>query len=191
VVEFAIESFTMKELTAAWGYARLVLGQWWVITIEVILVSVDVVERMLGTWLLPPLRVKVTIGILVLVFAQYRVYRAQQEVLLAGAARKERLTRLAECMRVGRQFFYRPSSQIGWVKWASDVDDWMTKTFKILQTEFGTLAVEKFVNDAALNDAEYPGVPAEFQQRMLILNRRLENLDAIAQRSDTYLLAGG
>jgi len=175
-----------KELKAAWAYTRLVVGKWWVITIEVVLVSVDVVERMLGTWLLPPLWVKVTIGILVLTFAQYSVYRGQQRLILAGKDRREKLAKLADCMRAGRQFFHRPS-ETGWVRWASDVDDWMMSTFRVLQTEFGALAVEKFVNDAGLNDAAYPGVPPEFQQRMLVLNRRLENLDAIAQRAEAYL----
>jgi hypothetical protein len=176
-----------KELKAIWNYARLVLGKWWVITIEVVLVSVDVVERVLGIWLLPPLWVKLTIGILVLVTAQYRVYRAQQKQLLAGAERKERLASLAECMRTGRQFFYKPLEPNGWIKWASDLDDWMSNTFRILQRDFSALAVEKFVNDAGLKDASFPGIPAEFQKRMLILNRRLENLGAIAERADTYL----
>lgn len=175
-----------SELKAAWDYARLVLGKWWVITIEVVLVSVDVVERVLGTWLLPPRWVKVMIGILVLIFAQYSVYRGQEKLILAGKERKGKLPKLADCMRAGRQFFYRPS-ETGWVKWASDVDDWMMSTFRILQTDFGALAVEKFVNDAGLNDAAYPGVPPEFQQRMLVLNRRLENLDAIAQRADAHV----
>ena len=175
------------ELKAAWDYARLVLGKWWVITIEIVLVSMDVVERLLGTWLLPPRWVKVTVGILVLVIAQYRVYRAEQKQLVTGADRKERLAKLAECMRTGRQFFYKPLDPDGWIKWASDLDDWMSKTFRMLQTDFAALAVEKFVNDAGLKDGSFPGVPAEFQKRMLILNRRLENLGAIAERTDTYL----
>jgi len=175
------------ELKTIWNYARLVLGKWWVITIEVVLVSVDVIERVLGTWLLPPRSAKVTVGILVLVIAQYRVYRAQQKQLLGGADRKERLAKLAERMRTGRQFFYKPLDPNGWIKWASDLDDWMSKTFRMLQSDFSALAVEKFVNDAGLNDASFPGVPAEFQKRMLILNRRLENLGAIAERADTYL----
>ena len=176
-----------EEPKAIWNYVRLVLGKWWVITIEIVLVSMDVVERLLGTWLLPPLWVKVTVGIVVLFIAQYRVYRAQHKESLAGANRKDRISKLAECMRTGRQFFYKPLEPNGWIKWASDLDDWMTNTFRTLQSDFGGLAVEKFVNDAGLNDASFPGVPAEFQKRMLILNRRLQNLNAIAERVDTYL----
>jgi hypothetical protein len=63
----------------------------------------------------------------------------------------------------------------------------MRNTFGILQTEFGALAVEKFVNDAGMMDVSYPGIPTEFQQRTRVVNRRLQNLDAIAQRPDAYL----
>ncbi len=45
----------------------------------------------------------------------------------------------------------------------------------------------KFVNDAGMMDVSYPGIPTEFQQRMRVVNRRLQNLDAIVQRPDTYL----
>ena len=94
-------------------------------------------------------------------------------------------------MKTGRRFLYTPSSGVhhkpDWVKWASDVDDWMRSTFRIIQTEFGALAVEKFVNDAGMVDGAYPDVPLEFQHWLRILNRRLQNLDAIAQRLDAYL----
>jgi len=63
----------------------------------------------------------------------------------------------------------------------------MTRTFRTLQTDFNGLAVEKFVNDAGLRDASFPGVPAEFQKRTMVLHRRLENLTAIAERADTCL----
>ena len=67
----------MAELRLIWTYIRAVFGHWRVITIEVILVSVDFVERIFGTWLVPPLWVKVTIGLGVLMVAQYRAYRAE------------------------------------------------------------------------------------------------------------------
>jgi hypothetical protein len=73
-------------------------------------------SALLGTWLLPPRWVKAAVGILVLVIAQYRVYRDQQKKLLAGAGRRERLEKLAECMRTGRRFFYKPLSPDGWIK---------------------------------------------------------------------------
>jgi hypothetical protein len=174
-----------NEFKILWGYVRAVFGYWWVITIEVVLVLLDLAERVFGTWLLPPLWAKVAIGMGVLVFAQYLVYRNQQKTLNLGTEKKEKLAKLAECMRTGRRFLYRPS-EAGWVKWASAVDDWMSNTFVILNTEFGNLAVEKFVNDAGMKDVSYPGIPLEFQQRMRVLNRRLQNLDAIAQRLDTY-----
>jgi hypothetical protein len=63
----------------------------------------------------------------------------------------------------------------------------MKSTFGILRTEFGALAVEKFVNDAGMMDGSYPGVPREFHHRMRVVNRRLQNLDAIAQQPDAYL----
>jgi hypothetical protein len=176
-----------SELKMAWGYVRAVVWRWWVITIELVLVLLDLAERVFGIWLLPPLWAKVTIGLLVLVFAQYLVYRDQQKELNAGAERKEKLAKMAGFMKAGRQFLYMPSSQADWIKWASDVDDWMRNTFGILQTEFGALTVEKFVNDAGMKDGEYPGVPPDFQQRVRVVNRRLQNLDAIAQRPDAYL----
>ncbi len=62
-------------LKTLWTYCRAVFGHWWVITIEIILVVLDLVERAFGTWLLPPLWVKVTIGIAVLFVAQFLAYR--------------------------------------------------------------------------------------------------------------------
>ncbi len=184
----ALQSFAMdSELKMVWAYVRAVFGHWWVITIEGVLVGLDLVERAFGTWLLPPRWAKVTIGVAVLVLAQYFAYRDQKKMLSTGATRKEKLERLADCMRAGRQFLYSPSSQANWIKWASDVDDWMRNTFGILQSEFGALAVEKFVNDAGMMDVSYPGIPTEFQQRMRVVNRRLQNLDAIVQRPDAYL----
>lgn len=64
-----------KELKILGTYCRAVFGHWWFITIEGILVIVDLVERALGTWVLPPLWVKLTIGIAVLVVAQFLAYR--------------------------------------------------------------------------------------------------------------------
>ena len=176
-----------NELRMAWAYFRAVVWRWWVITIELVLVTLDVVERVLGKWFLPPLWAKVVIGSGVLVIAQYLVYRDLQKTLVSGATPREKLTRLAACMKAGRQFLYTPSAQSGWVAWASNVDDWAMNTFKMLESEFGTLAVEKFVNDAGMLSFTYPGVPAEFQQRMLMLNRRLQNLQAIAEQPNVYL----
>src|SRR5258708_4173395 len=67
----------MAELRLIWTYIRAVFGHWWVITIEVILVLTDFIERIFGTWLVPSLWVKVMIGIAVLMVAQYRAYRAE------------------------------------------------------------------------------------------------------------------
>jgi len=136
---------------------------------------------------IPPRWVKVAIGVSVLVIAQYLVYRDQRKKLNREVGRKQKLAMLAGFMKVGRQFLYRPSSQADWVKWASDLDDWCRNTFISLQTEFGAPAVEKFVNDAGLMDSEFVGVPPEFQQRMRMVNRRLQNLDAIIQQPDAYL----
>jgi hypothetical protein len=176
-----------SEFKMGWGYVRAVFRRWWVLTIEVVLVLLDLVERVFGIWLLPPLWAKVTVGVLVLVFAQYLVYRDQRKMLDVTAKRKEKLEKLATCMKSGRQFLYTPSSQTDWIKWASDVDEWMVNTFRIIQVEFGALAVEKFVNDAGMLGGVYPSVPGDFQQRLRVINRRLLNLDAIAQRPDAYL----
>jgi hypothetical protein len=64
-----------EELKILGTYCRAVFGHWWFITIEGILVIMDLVERALGTWVLPPLWVKLTIGIAVLIVAQYLAYR--------------------------------------------------------------------------------------------------------------------
>jgi len=73
----------MRELRLIWTYIRTVFGHWWLITIEVVLVLTDVLERIFGTWLLPPLWVKVTIGVAVLMVAQYLAYRAEAQRLRA------------------------------------------------------------------------------------------------------------
>jgi len=64
-----------NELKILWTYCRAVFGHWWVITIEGVLVLLDLVERALGTWLLPPLWVKITSGVTVLVVSQFLAYR--------------------------------------------------------------------------------------------------------------------
>jgi hypothetical protein len=64
-----------EELQIVGSYARAVFREWWVIVIEILLVMTDVVERVLGTWLLPSSRTKVVLGLVVLVIAQYRAYR--------------------------------------------------------------------------------------------------------------------
>jgi hypothetical protein len=64
-----------KELKILRTYCRAVFGHWWVITIEIVLVLLDLVERAFGVWLLPPLWAKVTIGVAVLVGAQFLAYR--------------------------------------------------------------------------------------------------------------------
>jgi hypothetical protein len=56
-----------NELRIIWAYVRAVFGHWWFIIIEVVLVLVDLIERALGTWLLPPRWVRVAIGVAVLV----------------------------------------------------------------------------------------------------------------------------
>ena len=95
---------------------------------------------------------------------------------------------LADCLKIGGKLLsHRSLSKDAWIEWASDVDKWLRNTSGILQSDFGTLAVQKFVNDVGLVDGSYPVVATEFQQRMLIVNRRLQNLDAIAQRPDAYL----
>jgi hypothetical protein len=63
------------ELKIIWSYVRAVLREWWVIVVELLLVLTDVVERVLGTWLLPSSRTKVALGLTALVVAQYRAYR--------------------------------------------------------------------------------------------------------------------
>src|SRR5882762_7661781 len=67
----------MTELRLIWTYIRAVFGHWWVITIEGVLVLTDFIERILGTWLVPPLWVKGTTGVAVLMVAQYMAYRAE------------------------------------------------------------------------------------------------------------------
>jgi hypothetical protein len=64
-----------EELKIIRSYMRAVFREWWVIVIEGLLVMTDVVERVLGTWLLPSSRTKVALGLAVLVIAQYRAYR--------------------------------------------------------------------------------------------------------------------
>ena len=70
-----------NELKVLWTYCREVFGHWWVITIEVVLVLLDLGERVFGTWLLPPLWAKVTIGIGVLFIAQFIAYRRVESAL--------------------------------------------------------------------------------------------------------------
>lgn len=67
----------MTGLRLIWKYIRAVFGYWWLVTIEVVLVLTDLVERIFGTWLVPPLWVKVLIGFAALVVAQYLAYRTE------------------------------------------------------------------------------------------------------------------
>lgn len=80
------------ELEIVWLYIRAVIRQWWwVVVIEGLLALTDVFERIFGTWLLPPTRVKVGIGLATLAVAQYRVYR---EILIQLRSRREKKTNL-------------------------------------------------------------------------------------------------
>jgi hypothetical protein len=76
-----------EELKIVGSYARAVFREWWVILIEILLVMTDVVERVLGTWLIPSSRTKVVLGLVVLVIAQYRAYR-KLFLKAQGSARK-------------------------------------------------------------------------------------------------------
>lgn len=73
-------------------YVRAVLRQWWVTSVEGLLVLTDVTERISGTWLLPSTRVKVGIGLAVLTVAQYRAYR---ELLLQARTESKKRTQLS------------------------------------------------------------------------------------------------
>lgn len=64
-----------EELKIMRSYVQAVLREWWVVVIELILVLTDVVERVLGTWLLPSSRTKIAFGLTALVIAQYRAYK--------------------------------------------------------------------------------------------------------------------
>src|SRR5580692_913043 len=80
-----------EELKVIGSYIRAVFREWWVILVEGLLVMSDVVERVLGTWLLPSSRTKVVLGLAVLVIAQYRVYR---KVLLQAQVSARKPTEL-------------------------------------------------------------------------------------------------
>jgi hypothetical protein len=82
-----------KELQLLGQYTRKVFRYWWVAVVEVVLVLTDFVERLRGTWLLPPFWAKIAIGLGVLVVAQYLAYRETRnraETDLAQALEKVR-----------------------------------------------------------------------------------------------------
>lgn len=64
-----------EELKTFWQYIRAVCKHWVVIIVTLGLTVVDFVERIFGTWFIPPLWLKVAIGIGGLVVAQYLAYR--------------------------------------------------------------------------------------------------------------------
>jgi hypothetical protein len=72
-------------------YTRAVARQWWAFVVDFLLVATDVIERIFGTWLLPPTWAKVIIAVAVLVVAQYRAYR---ELWLELQTTKQRKTKL-------------------------------------------------------------------------------------------------
>jgi hypothetical protein len=72
----------VHELKGLVAYGRAVLRYWWVIVIDVVLVLTDFGERIFGTWFLPPLWAKVTLGVAVVVVAQYLVYRELHRTFL-------------------------------------------------------------------------------------------------------------
>jgi hypothetical protein len=76
-----------NELQSLGQYTRNVFRYWWVALVEAVLVLTDFVERLRGTWLLPPLWVKVAIGLAVLVVAQYLAYRENRNKAEADFAR--------------------------------------------------------------------------------------------------------
>jgi hypothetical protein len=63
------------ELNLIWDYIHAVFRHWLLLAIDGVLVLTDIIERTFTTWLQPPLWVKVTIGVGVLIVAQYLAYR--------------------------------------------------------------------------------------------------------------------
>lgn len=80
------------ELKLISSYVRAVLREWWFIVVEVVLALTDIFERILGTWLLPSTTKKVAIGLLVLLIAQYRAYRAVSLELQFEKTRRTKLS---------------------------------------------------------------------------------------------------
>ena len=85
-----------KELQLLWQYTRKVFWHWWVLIVEAVLVLTDVVERLRGIWLLPPLWVKVAIGLGVLLVAQYLAYREMRNKAAADLAQAQGKIRALE-----------------------------------------------------------------------------------------------
>lgn len=179
-----------NEFALARAYTRAVLRHWWVIVVGVVLVLLDVIERTFGTWVVGPRWARVTIGVMALSVAQYLVYRDLQKSQLSASQRKQKLARLAEFQRTGRELTSVPDTcrtHRDFAAWAFEVDGWLASTCHALATEFGSVTIEKFVNDAGLRDLSYPGIPSEFHKQITVLNRRLENLDLMIQHPDSYL----
>jgi hypothetical protein len=57
------------------AYLRAVFRHWWFLVVEIVLVFVDFAERWFNIWIQPPHWLFLTIGIVVLVVAQYRAFR--------------------------------------------------------------------------------------------------------------------
>ena len=65
----------MRESEILRAYLRAVFRHWWFLVVEIVLVFVDFAERWFNIWLQPPHWLFLTIGIVVLVVAQYGAFR--------------------------------------------------------------------------------------------------------------------
>jgi hypothetical protein len=92
----------IDELRLFWVYVKAVSRQWWWLTIDGVLVLADITERTFTTWLQPAMWIKVTVGLAVLMIAQYRAYRELRKQLNVAAQDAQIETHKAVLERSGR-----------------------------------------------------------------------------------------
>src|SRR6266853_149651 len=108
----------MREREILWAYLRAVFRHWWVLVVEIVLVVVDIAERWFNIWIQPPHWLFLTIGVAVLVVAQYLAFRelhlTYRQALVgfetARAANNSRTSQLRIVPEKGSRYILKPVS---------------------------------------------------------------------------------
>ena len=170
------------ELKLIGAYVRAVFRQWWMLTIEGLLVLIDLTERLFTTWLQPALWIKVTIGLAVLMVAQYLAYRNVQQQVNAPATKEIISKQLRE--------IYREGERLRWK--IVDSDDTLTVADCQRESQEWRArlrsCVEKYVSqNKALYVDSVQTVPQKFYSRMTKSNTTKADKGGIVGHLDTRL----
>lgn len=192
-------------------YALAAFWHWWVAIVLGVLTVIQTIEWFADITLLIPLWAKLVFVFIAFTIAQFLAYyelrvkteQRQEEqaptkesgigtiIVHPPRIAQEKMRKLASFMNKGREKQHSvPNADADFAQvqtWVNAVGSWLRETYAFLSRECTPQAQAKFLDDAGVGDASYPGIAQEAQQGLKTLNRRLENLSKIMDRPEVYL----